>query len=230
DKSNYPSRYIDTLLQQPVGTVFGPYLENNSYKLTKILDKKDLPDTVKCRHILIVTKAQGKDILPDSIAKNRIDSIVGAIKAGADFKALAQQYSDDNNSKKTGGEMTVPLQQRPGLVKEFGDFIFEGKTGENKVIKVDSDNYSAYHYVEILDQKGIQPAVQMATITKPIFAGDSTEQAVYAKATEFAAKSTTAAAFDETVKKMGYNQRLGENVKPGDFTIQGLGADREIVR
>jgi peptidyl-prolyl cis-trans isomerase D len=48
---------------------------------------RQLPDSVKSRHILIATKdAQtGQPKLEDSVAKKRIDSIAAAIQGGGRF-------------------------------------------------------------------------------------------------------------------------------------------------
>jgi len=229
-KKSMMSAYADSIMNMPSGAVFGPYYENGSYKLTKILDKKTLPDSVKCRHILIKTKDQANVVLADSVAKKRIDSIETALKAGADFKALAAKYSEDEGSKNNGGEYDFQLAQRPQLSKEFGDFIFDGKAGEKKVVKVSNDNYSGYHYIEIINQHGIEPTAKLATISKSLFAGQNTDQAVYAKATAFAGKNTTAAAFDAAVKSENLNKRVASNVKVSDFTIQGLGSSHEIIK
>jgi peptidyl-prolyl cis-trans isomerase D len=230
NKRTLISSSSDSILSLALNGVYGPYYENNNYKLTKLIEKKDMPDSVKCRHILIRTKSQGKDVLPDSIAKQRMDSIVTAIKNGADFKALALKYSDDPGSSKTGGEYTFSVPQRSNLSKEFGDFIFDGKTGEKKTVHVDNDNYTGYHYIEILEQKNMQPAYQFATISKSLYPDQNTVNAAYAKASAFAGKNATAQAFDDGIKKDGLSKRIGENVKIYDFTIQGLGPAREIVR
>ncbi len=47
NKRTFMSKYTDTLMSLPVGEVYGPYYENGSYKLTKVVDKKTLPDSVK---------------------------------------------------------------------------------------------------------------------------------------------------------------------------------------
>ncbi|XZF13173.1 peptidylprolyl isomerase [Chitinophagaceae bacterium MMS25-I14] len=224
------SAYADSVMSQPVGAVYGPYFENGSYKLTKVLDKQTLPDSVKCRHILIKTKNQGNVVLSDSAAKKRIDSIELAIKNGADFKEMVTKYSDDEGSKTTGGEYDFNLAQRSNLSKEFADFIFDGKTGEKKVVKVDNDNYGGYHYIEIVKQSGIEPAAKLATISKSLFAGQETDQAVYAKATEFAGKNNTAKAFDDAVKAQGLNKRTASNVKMSDFTVQGIGSSHDMIK
>ncbi len=230
NKRTFMSSASDSILSLPLNGVYGPYFENNFYKLTKLIEKKDMPDSVKCRHILIRTKAQGKDVLPDSVAKQRIDSIATAIKNGADFSALAAKYSDDPGSSKKGGEYTFSVPQRTSLSKEFSDFIFDGKTGEKKTVHVENDNYTGYHYIEILDQKGMAPAYQLATITKSLYPDQNTVNAAFAKASAFAGKNTTAQAFDDAIKKENLSKRIGESVKVNDFTIQGIGPAREIIR
>lgn len=230
NKKTFLSRYADTLMEMPEGHVFGPYYEGGYYKMTKVTDKKTLPDSVKSRHFLVVSKVQGNDVSTDTAARMKIDSAVAAIKAGAKFDSIVQVYGVDDGSKAKGGELTAPLIQRPYLAKEFGDFIFEGKTGESKVVKVSNDNFSGYYYIEILDQTGIAPAVQIATVAKTLAPSDSTINAIYAKANEFAGKNTNAEAFDATVKKQNLDKRIGDNIKISDFIIPGLGPCRDVVR
>ncbi len=230
NKGSFMSMYADSIFRLSTGEVYGPYFENNAYKLTKVLDKKMMPDSVRSRHILIKTQQNRQLVMDDSAAKLKLDSAIAALKSGMPFGEVVKKYSDDEGSVNTAGEYTFTLQQRPQLSKEFGDFVFEGRPGETKVVKVENDGYAGYHYIEILDQKGTQPAVKLATITKGLYAGDNTQNAVYAKATEFAGKNNTSKAFDEAVKNENLNKRIGENVKINDFMISGLGSAREIIR
>ena len=230
-KKTLMSAYTDTIFNQPVGGVFGPYFENDNYKLTKIVTKMTLPDSVKFRHILIKTEDQGKATAIDSnVAKARIDSIATAIAGGADFKAMVTKYSDDAGSKTTGGEYDFNLQQRASTSKELADFIFEGKTGEKKVVKVGNSMYAGYHYVEILSQKDPVTALKIATITKGLITSGRSSNAILSKANEFAGRNNNATAFDAAVKKEMLNKRVAEDIKPGDFVIQGLGPARELIR
>ncbi len=230
NKKSFQSQFADTLIGMQAGDVFGPYLENNSYRLTKVTARKTLPDSVKVRHILIKTKDQGRDIVSDSVAKMRIDSIVTAIKNGASFDSMVVKYSDDQGSSKNGGVYNFALAQRAGLAKEFGDVAFEGAAGEKKTVKVENGNYSGYHYIDVMEQRNHMPAVQLATIIKNLAPSDSTVNALYGKANEFAGKSLNGGDFDNNAKKMGMDKRMGENIKVSSFTIQGLGASREVVR
>jgi peptidyl-prolyl cis-trans isomerase D len=230
NKRTFMSRFADTINSLPVGTVYGPYFENGAYKLTKIIDRKTLPDSAKARHILIRTQDRGKDIATDSAAQMKMDSALHELAAGVSFDSVVAKYSEDEGSKAKGGEYTFTLRDRPGISKEFGDFIFEGKVGEKKQVKVSNEAYHGIHYIEILEQKGTGPSIQIATVSKNLAPSDSTVNAIYGKANEFAGKNPTAADFDATIKKQGLDKRLGENVKINNFTIPGLGASREVIR
>lgn len=230
NKNTMKSRFADTILSLPVNTVYGPYYENGSYNLVKVTDRKTLPDSVKVRHILVRTQAQGNEVRSDSAASMRIDSAIAALKAGVSFDSVVKMYSEDDGSKDKGGEYTFELIGRPNLSKEFGDFAFEGKKGETKKVKVSNDNYAGYHYIEILDQYDMEPSSQIALVAKTLVPSDSTINALYGKANEFAGRNTTAAAFDEAAKKLNYQVRMGDNVQINSFNIGGVGPAREVVK
>jgi peptidyl-prolyl cis-trans isomerase D len=67
----------DSIVNMPVGSVSGPYLDGGAYVLAKKLDQKVLPDSVRVRHILIGTidPRTGQPTHPDSVAKKMIDTV-----------------------------------------------------------------------------------------------------------------------------------------------------------
>lgn len=229
-KATYPSQFADTIFNQPVGAVYGPYFEKGEYKLTKVTAKTTLPDSAKCRHILIKTADQGKPTTDTAVAKARIDSVQAAIAGGADFKAMVAKYTQDDGSKATGGEYTFTLAQRANISKEFGDAIFDGKPGDKKVVYVSNSMYAGYHYIEVLEQKAMVTAVKLATVSKELITSSRSSNAVFGQANQFAGNNSTAKAFDDAVKKQNLNKREAENIKGGDFVIAGLGPARELIR
>ena len=96
----------DSITTLPVGAVGGPYLDAGAYVLAKKIATRQIPDSVKVRHILIGTidPNTGAPIRPDSVAKKTADSLFMVIKAGGNFGVLAAQFSDDQGSKNNGGE------------------------------------------------------------------------------------------------------------------------------
>lgn len=79
------------------GDVYGPYFEDETYKLSRVVAIKQMPDSVKARHILIQEQDPAKG---NAIA----DSLINLINKGADFASLARSNSKDTGSAINGGD------------------------------------------------------------------------------------------------------------------------------
>jgi peptidyl-prolyl cis-trans isomerase D len=215
----------DSIMALPKGGVFGPYLDATNLTVAKMLDEKILPDSVKARHILIVTTDRnGQQVVEDSVAKKRIDSIKTAIDHGARFDSLAAKLSDDQGSKAMGGELGYFASGK--MVKEFEDYCFTGKKGESKIVK----SQFGYHLIEIEDQKDFNPHYKIAYLSKKITTSDETDQKASGLANQFASESRNAKAFDDNLKKRNYNKLLASDIKPNDMNITTLGSSRQLVK
>lgn len=210
--------------------VFGPYLDVDHYVLAKMIDYKTMPDSAKAKHILIQTNdpRSGQALLSDSIAKKRIDSIVLAIQNGANFDTLAKKFSDDNKgpeggSAAKGGDLGWFVQG--AMVGAFNDFCFNGKPGEKKVVKTEF----GYHYIQITDQKSVQPFYKIAYFSQKIDPSNETDTKANADATVFAAESSNAKAFEENAKKKNL-VITPVLIKEKDYTLPGLGYGRKLVK
>lgn len=220
----------DSIFALPNGGVYGPYLDATNYVLARKLDEKAMPDSATVRHILIKTSnPQTREVLlDDSTARKRIDSIDLAINAGASFDSLARRFSDDKGSAEKGGVYEYFPQNQ--MVKPFNDFVFNGKVGQKEVVKTDY----GYHLVEILGQKGSQPYYKIAYLAKPVAASTDTDNTASNQASQFAGDSRDAkafdAAFDKNLKEKGFAKLVAADIRPTDYSINGLGASREFVK
>lgn len=220
-KLQVPNALVIEELQD--GQVFGPYLDATNYTMAKMVAKRSMPDSVKVRHILINTQSGA---IPDTVAKQRIDSIQTAIKNGSDFAQLAKQFSDDQGSKEKGGEYEFSSQQFATLAKEFAEFAFYGTAGEKKVVKTSF----GYHYMEIISQKNFEQAYKIAYMSKAIVSSQETQNTASGMANQFAGESRTAKSFDENVNKNKYSKLTAADIKPVDNMIPALGSSRPLVK
>jgi peptidyl-prolyl cis-trans isomerase D len=219
----------DSITALANGAVFGPYLDGANFVLAKMIGSRQLPDSVKCRHILIATKnpQTGEQTLSDSIAKKRIDSIETAIKGGADFNKLVLQYSNDPGSKDKKGEYDFSSSQFSNLAKEFAETIFYGTTGDKKVVKTDF----GYHYIEVLSQKNFEPAYKIAYEAKEILPSDETINQASAQATKLSGEARDMKALDAYVAKNGLRKiDIPVLVKENDYQLGALPDARQLIK
>lgn len=215
------------IAQMPNGSVIGPYLDAGNYVIAKKLDTRSLPDSVKCRHILIgtVDPRTGQVRRADSTAKLRADSIYNAIKSGADFGMLAATMSDDEGSRNNKGEYEYSSLYMANLAKEFSDFIFYKPTGSRDVIKTSF----GYHIIEVLSQKNFEESYKMAYLSKRILASPETDNTAASGATQFAGNSRVMKTFEENVVKMNLSKRVADNIKEMDYSVAGM-PSRSMVK
>lgn len=228
-KLQVPSK--DSIIALPDGGVFGPYLDGSNYVLAKKISTKEMPDSIKCRHILIGTTdpQTGQPLMEDSIAKKKIDSVETAIKSGADFNALEAAYSTDKVAHKDNGVMTFDLAaiQGDNFAKEFADFLLNEKGETKKVIKTQF----GWHYIEILEKKNPEPAYKVAYLAKEIVPSEETINAANVAATKLSGMARDEKAFDKYIKENGLNKISSPMVvKENDYTIGGLQDARQIVK
>ena len=229
-----PAPAKDSIYALAKGAVYGPYLSEHTYTLAKMIDSKVMPDSVKCRHVLINNDpAQGG--FPDSIAAKKIDSVKTAIESGAPWGDMVMKYNPESDgSRQTNGEMTFSSYQiqQPTFAKEFAQFIlFDGKKGERKVVKTSF----GYHYIEIMSLINPQPHYKIAYLSKNIIASDETERTALDDAGKFASENQDLKSFVATIAKSGNKlvRREAIGIRPNDATVQGLemfGASRTLVR
>jgi peptidyl-prolyl cis-trans isomerase D len=221
----------DSIRSLPVGAVFGPYQDGGNYVIAKMVAKRDIPDSVKCRHILVGVMDQqtGQAIMSDSAALKLIDSIKNAVNGGANWGEMVKKYNPlSDGSRENNGEMTFSAGQvqQPNFAKEFADFILlDGKVGERKVVKTSF----GYHYIEIMEQKKIEPAYKVAYFSRAVQPSDETISTASTAAAQFAAEARNAKQFEEAITKKKLVPRVAE-IRPTDYSIIGLGGARNLVK
>lgn len=199
------------------GYVYGPYLENETYKLTRLVAIKQLPDSVKARHILIRNNTPERN---EAIA----DSLMNLINKGADFAKLAREFSEDPGSAVNGGDLSWFAES--AMVKPFNDACFNGKKGD--VVKVKSQ--FGIHLINIQDKGKPVTKYNLATLERKITYSSKTYQHVYSQVTKFAALNNTQEKFNEAITNENLIKRYGRNLKANDRRVGSLESPRELVK
>ena len=201
------------------GALVGPVFTNNAYRLAKVLDVRMSPDSVTASHILINPTAEGGI----DKARAKADSIQKLILGGATFSGLAVKYGTDG-SKDKGGDLGT--FGRGAMIPAFEEAVFNGKTGDLKVITTQF----GVHVIKINAQKGSSKVVKVAVVDKSIATSSKTQQLAYSKASEFLSKTSSSTSFDALISKSNVKKQAVPDVTANQGSIMGLGNPRELIR
>lgn len=230
-QSKIQSAKKDSIIALPIGGIIGPYEEGGNYVLAKKVDSKVLPDSIKCRHILLgtINPQTQQPLMDDSTAHRLADSIALAIKNGANFDSLDAKYSTDEAAKQQNGVMTFDLQtiQSDNFARPFGDFLLNDNGETKKVVKTQF----GWHYIEILEKKDFQPSYQIAYMAKEIAPSDETINNANTEAIKLSGYAKDEKSFNDYVAKNGLKKvDVPLAIKENDYQVGQLQDARPIVK
>jgi peptidyl-prolyl cis-trans isomerase D len=217
--SSVPENLKDFVKKEDLKSVFGPYVENGSYKVARLIAYGDRPDSVHVRHILLST---GKTRTLET-AKHQADSLVKLLKSGAKFEALAVANSDDQGTAKLGGDLGWFPEGR--MVVPFNNACFTGKKGEIKT----AETSFGIHIIEILAQSKEVRKYNIGYIDRKILPGSLTNQKAYSEASQFAGTNDTYDKFIKSVAAKGLNKRVANDIVPQQKTLPGIETPRPLL-
>lgn len=220
--SNLPPTLADQKDNLVVGTVFGPILEGDSYKVIKIVKiGRDTVGTAKASHILI--RWDDESDAAKKTAKEKARKILAEIKAGASFAAKAREHGTDGTASQ-GGDLG--WFSSGGMVKPFEDAVFGAK--KTGVLSDVVETQFGYH---LIDVTGVvdYTSYSVATIEFSITPSEETQNAAFLKAQNYAADLSGVKEFDERAKAQNLVVNQANNIRTNDRRLNDLGDARQII-
>ena len=222
-KQNLPPASAEQLFNLPVGEVYGPYMKDNYYCISKALGRK-AGAKVKASHILISwegTKVPNKkEKRTKEQAKAKAEGLLAQAQANPGmFMMLAITNSDDSSAQQ-GGDLGYFSQGQ--MVKPFNDFVFSNPVGKIGLVETEF----GYHIIQVTDK---QDAVKLATIAQKIEPSEATNDKTYTEATKFEMDAATKD-FAALVKQMKLTTNPAVRVKAVDESFGSVSNQRQIVK
>lgn len=126
------------------------------YHVLKVHSKRKAIGEVKVAHIMMLVK-EDMDEKKKLAAKQKIDEVYVKLQAGDSFETLAQQFSEDQQTRGKGGEL--PWFGAGKFVPEFENSAFALSTvgSYSKPVKT---KYG-WHIIKLLDSKPVLPFEEM---------------------------------------------------------------------
>ena len=203
-----------------VGAVYGPVFENDKYRMFKLVDKTVAPDSVKVSHIMLAGKSEVD-------TKALADSLMGALKGGADFTELAKKYSADQAAEK-GGELGwfTEVTALRGVNDDFKKAVFSTPVNEVAVVK----SLYGTHLVKVTEKTGNVNKYKVADIDMTVSPSSKTYSNIYNELNQFLSKNNSVAKLEENAKEAGYNLISGATVAKEDQLLGTIQNSRPVVR
>jgi peptidyl-prolyl cis-trans isomerase D len=221
-KKDLPIDFQEQLFILEVGEVFGPYLFNGHQRVSKMVAKKSNA-SVKASHILLAYEGapQSTATRTKEEAKNLANDLLAQAKANpANFAVLASTNTDDPGSKNTGGQYDNISKGQ--MVPTFDAYIFNNSIGSIGVVETDF----GFHVIKVDDKYS---GVLLGTVAQKIEPSETTIDNVYVKASKFEAEANEKD-FEEVAKSNTLIVTPIASINASDENVQGLGAQREIIR
>jgi len=206
------------------GKVFGPFNENGTYTIYKVMDVKDNgAASARASHILI--KPENDTPEAKAAARTKAQGILDQIKGGADFALMAAQNGQDGTASQ-GGDLGYFSEG--AMVAPFQNAVF-GATQAGLLPNLVETDFG-YHIVKVTAPKTTRN-YQIATLTRAISSSDETRDLAFRRADEFAGTSKDLESFRANIAKdKSLARNEAKTVVATDRGINNLANAREIVR
>lgn len=226
-KDQLPAEHADSLFNLGEGEIYGPFQFNGSWRVSRLIETAQIPDSSKAAHILVAWQGSpvgGQVTRTKEEAKALADSLSGVVKSDrTKFAELASEFSADASNKEDGGDLGW---FSPGMmVPAFNDFVFTNNEGTIGVV----ETQFGYHVINIQEQTDREKAIKLATISRAIEPSEKSMNALFAEVTNFELDAKEGD-FEELAKANEKEVRPVKDIQQLEESIPGLGSQRRIVQ
>lgn len=214
-EATVPVNLKDFAFGSPAGTVMGPVFANDTYTMARVMETGIMQsDSAKIRHIFLAKTDETKT-----------DSIIAAIYKGADFAAMARQYSAVKQTAANGGEIGWIVEGVMGLDKEIITKSFASAV--NGVFTIKNDQGT--QIFQVTEKTAPKRKVKLAIFEIKVATSNMTVSRIYNEAKQFAAE-LSGDKFDKKAQEKGYSVRTAAELPTTAERVAELPQSRQIVR
>ena len=220
-KTAFPSDIAAKLDSMAVGHTSG-VIENtmdNTLNVIRLIAKQQLPDSIEYRQIQVGGASA-------DVAHKSADSIYAALKAGADFEAVAKKYGQ------TGQKAWMTTQQYQGApsmdndTKNYITSLNMMAVNETKNIVLPQGNI----IVQVLSRKAMTDKYIAAVIKKNIVFSNETYSKAYNKFSSFVSANQTGDDIIKNAAKNGYRVQEANDITTTQHYLANIHGTRDALK
>ena len=223
-KGFFPSSQGELIFNLNKNKTYGPYVDGEYFKVTKLLDKKN-DGNARASHILIsYSGAEGStpqiNRTKDEARKEAI-RILGLVRLNSNnFSTLALENSD-GPSKTNGGDLG--FFQEGMMTKSFNDFVFKNRVGRIGLVETEF----GFHVIKITAKEDL---VKVATLALRNIPSDKTSDSIFNITSKFEIELSSSGNITDVAEKNKIEFKTQNNINRLDHDLPGLPNQRRLVQ
>jgi peptidyl-prolyl cis-trans isomerase D len=190
----------DTLFTADIGTFFGPYEQNDHYNVTKLIDRQEIPDSIRVREVMLFFRSRDTK---DTTAR-RLDSLIQLYRGGTPYDSLVQ-YTENSVLRNKNGELGW-LKPTDNYFDNVKDSLFLGNVRKGDTMRINTWRGSHFYLIDSVSP-GRHIGVRYANLQKIIEPSPATIEAANTRAKRFMSKVEDASTFDTVAVSQGLTVR-----------------------
>lgn len=220
-KTAFPSDIAAKLDSMAVGHTSG-IIENtmdNTLNVIRLIAKQQLPDSIEYRQIQVGGASA-------DVAHKSADSIYAALKAGADFEAVAKKYGQTGQK---AWMTTQQYQNAPSMDNDTKNYITSLNmmaVNETKNIVLPQGNI----IVQVLSRKAMTDKYIAAVIKKNIVFSNETYSKAYNKFSSFVSANQTGDDIIKNAAKNGYRVQEANDITTAQHYLANIHGTRDALK
>ena len=220
-KRAYPSDIAAKLDSMVQGQTTAPFetKSDNTLNVVKLISKTQMPDSIEYRQIQV-----GGETL--EATRQLADSIYNALKAGADFEALAQKYGQTAQKQWLTSAMYENSNTMDEESKNYLNAINTLATNELKNLEFSQGNI----ILQVTGRKAMVDKYDVAVIKHTIDFSKGTYSEAYNKFSQFVSENKTLEDMEKNASKFGFNVQERKDLYNSEHNVAGLRATREAMK
>ena len=220
-KRAYPSdiaAMIDSLSVGQTSKVFETQFDN-TLNVIKLISKTQMPDSIEYRQI------QVGGATPEEAHKTA-DSIYNALKAGAEFEALAQKYGQTGQKQWLTSAM---YENSPSMDEESKNYLQAiNLLGVNEFKNLEFSQGNIV--MQVTARKAMIDKYDVAVIKHSIDFTKGTYSDAYNKFSQYVSENKTLADLEKNAAKFGFTVQERKDMFNSEHNVAGVRATREAMK
>ncbi len=217
----YPSDIAAKLDSMSVGQTTGPFetKSDNTLNVVKLLSKTQMPDSIEYRQI------QVGGATPEEAHKTA-DSIYNALKAGAEFEALAQKYGQTGQKQWLTSAMYENSNSMDEESKNYLNAINTLAVNDLKNLEFSQGNI----VMQVTNRRAMVDKYDVVVVKHTIDFSKATYSEAYNKFSQFVSENKTIESMEKNASKFGFAVTPRLDLSNAEHNVAGLRATREAMK